>query len=84
MWQNNERKARFIAAALAGDTSVRRLEDLGEGQANQFAMAKAIASGDPRLMQKRARGRDRAAGTSARGAYRRPARYSSVDPRRGA
>ena len=52
MWQNNERKARFIAAALCGDTSVRRLEDLGEGQANQFAMAKAIASGDQRLMQK--------------------------------
>ncbi|TIQ75226.1 MAG: lactate dehydrogenase, partial [Mesorhizobium sp.] len=52
MWQNNERKARFIAAALAGDTSIRRLEDLGEGQANQFAMAKAIASGDQRLMQK--------------------------------
>lgn len=52
MWQNNERKARFIAAALSGDTSVRRLEDLGGGQANQFAMAKAIASGDPRLMQK--------------------------------
>ncbi len=52
MWQNNERKARFIAAALSGDTSVRRLEDMGEGQANQFAMAKAIASGDPRLMQK--------------------------------
>jgi hypothetical protein len=49
MWQNNERKARFIAAALSGDTSIRRLEDLGEGQANQFAMAKAIASGDPRL-----------------------------------
>jgi N12 class adenine-specific DNA methylase/adenine-specific DNA methylase len=52
MWQNNERKARFIAAALSGDTSVRRLEDIGAGQANQFAMAKAIASGDPRLMQK--------------------------------
>jgi N12 class adenine-specific DNA methylase/adenine-specific DNA methylase len=52
MWQNNERKARFIAAALSGDTSIRRLDDLGEGQANQFAMAKAIASGDPRLMQK--------------------------------
>jgi len=52
MWQNNERKARFIAAALSGDTSIRRLEDLGEGQANQFAMAKAIASGDQRLMQK--------------------------------
>jgi N12 class adenine-specific DNA methylase/adenine-specific DNA methylase len=52
MWQNNERKARFIAAALSGDTSVRRLEDLGGGQANQFAMAKAIASGDERLLQK--------------------------------
>lgn len=52
MWQNNVRKARFIAAALSGDTSIRRLEDMGEGQANQFAMAKAIASGDPRLMQK--------------------------------
>ncbi len=52
MWQNNERKARFIAAALSGDTSVRRLEDMGEGQANQFAMAKAIASGDERLIQK--------------------------------
>ncbi len=52
MWQNNERKARFIAAALSGDTSIRWLEDLCEGQANQFAMAKAIASGDERLMQK--------------------------------
>ena len=52
MWQNNERKARFIAAALSGDTSIRRLDDLGEGQANQFAFAKAIASGDERLMRK--------------------------------
>lgn len=52
MWQNNERKARFIAAALSGDTSIRRLDDLGGGAANQFAMAKAIASGDERLMQK--------------------------------
>ncbi|OLP55767.1 lactate dehydrogenase [Rhizobium rhizosphaerae] len=52
MWQNNERKAKFIAAALSGDTSIRRLEDLNEGQANQFAMAKAIASGDERLMRK--------------------------------
>ncbi|MCW8060183.1 DEAD/DEAH box helicase family protein [Agrobacterium tumefaciens] len=52
MWQNNERKARFIAAALSGDTSIRRLEDLNEAAANQFAMAKAIASGDERLMQK--------------------------------
>ncbi len=52
MWQANERKARFIAAALGGDKSIRRLEDIGNSQADQFAMAKAIASGDPRLMQK--------------------------------
>ena len=51
MWQNNERKARFIAVALSGDRSIRRVEDIGS-QANQFAMAKAIASGDSRLMQK--------------------------------
>ena len=51
MWQNNERKARFIAAALSGDRTIRRVEDLGS-QANQFAMAKAIASGDSRLIQK--------------------------------
>ena len=51
MWQNNERKARFIAAALSGDRSVRTIDDIGEA-ANQFALAKAIASGDARLMQK--------------------------------
>jgi hypothetical protein len=51
MWQNNERKARFIEAALSGDRSIRRIEDPGS-QANQFAMAKAIASGDSRLMRK--------------------------------
>ncbi len=50
-WQLLERKARFIAAALAGDRTIRRLEDV-DGQANQFAMAKALASGDQRLMQK--------------------------------
>ena len=52
MWQANERKARFIGSILAGDRSVRRLEDVGEGDADQFAMAKAVSSGDPRLMQK--------------------------------
>ena len=51
MWQNNERKARFVAAALSGDRSIRTIDDIGE-TANQFALAKAIASGDARLMQK--------------------------------
>jgi hypothetical protein len=48
MWQTNERKARFIAAALSGDRSIRTLED-ADHQANQFALVKAIASGDARL-----------------------------------
>lgn len=52
MWQTNERKARFIMAAMSGDRSVRRVEDVGADAINQFAMAKAIASGDPRLMQR--------------------------------
>jgi N12 class adenine-specific DNA methylase/predicted RNA methylase len=51
MWGQNQRKQRFIEAALSGDRSIRRLEDAGS-QSNQFAMAKAIASGDQRLMQK--------------------------------
>lgn len=51
MWQNNERKARFIAAALSGDRAIRTIDDIGE-PANQFALAKAIASGDSRLLQK--------------------------------
>jgi hypothetical protein len=82
MWQNNERKARFIAAALSGDTSIRRLEDLGEGQANQFAMAKAIASGDPAPdAEGGARSRHRPARTAARRASGRPVRHPPPDPR---
>ena len=50
-WQLLERKARFIEAALGGDRSIRRLEDVAD-TASQFAMAKALASGDQRLMQK--------------------------------
>jgi N12 class adenine-specific DNA methylase len=53
MWQALERKARFIAAALKGDVSVRKIqdEDGSIAQSDQFAIAKAIASGDERLMQ---------------------------------
>ena len=52
MWQTNERKAKFIAAVMSGDTSIRTLQDMEADQAGQFALAKAIASGDSRLMQK--------------------------------
>ena len=51
MWQKNERNARFIAAALSGDRTIRSIDDVGDA-ANQFGLAKAIASGDARLMQK--------------------------------
>jgi N12 class adenine-specific DNA methylase len=51
MWQTLERKSRFIGMAMSGDRSVRRLEDAAS-QANSFAIAKAIASGNPLLMQK--------------------------------
>jgi N12 class adenine-specific DNA methylase len=51
MWQANARKQRFIDALMKGDTSIRRIEDPGS-EANQFALAKAIASGDPLLLQK--------------------------------
>lgn len=51
MWQTNERKSRFIGMAMSGDRSIRRLED-ASSQANSFAIAKAIASGNPLLMQK--------------------------------
>ncbi len=45
MWQNNERKARFIAAALSGDTSIRRLEDVGEGAANHSPWPRPLPRG---------------------------------------
>jgi hypothetical protein len=88
MWQNNERKARFIEAALSGDRTIRRLEEEG-GQANQFAMAKAIASGDSRLMRKaglegeiaRLR-RQRAAHVDDQHAIRRQIRDASHDSAR--
>ena len=77
-WQILERKARFIDAAMAGDRSVRRIEDAGS-QANQFALAKAIASGDRTAhAQGRDRLRDRAPRTPARQPLRRPARNSAA------
>ncbi|MBO1360263.1 lactate dehydrogenase [Acetobacter sacchari] len=50
-WGLLERKLRFISLSLAGDPTIRRLEDVND-DGNQFAMAKALASGDARLMQK--------------------------------
>lgn len=50
-WQRLEQKARFINMAFSGDRSIRRIADIGD-DTTQFAHAKALASGDPKLMRK--------------------------------
>jgi hypothetical protein len=51
MWQTLETKARFIQQVMSGQTSVRTAEDL-EGGALTYAEIKAIASGNPAVMEK--------------------------------
>lgn len=51
MWETLERKARFIAQVMESDGSVRRVEDV-TSQALSFAEVKAIASGNPIVIEK--------------------------------
>ena len=51
MWQTLETKARFIQQVMNGQTSVRCAEDL-DGGALTYAEIKAIASGNPAVMEK--------------------------------
>jgi hypothetical protein len=51
MWQTLETKARFIQQVMNGSTTVRSAEDL-EGGALTYAEIKAIASGNPAVMEK--------------------------------
>ena len=51
MWQTLETKARFIQQVMNGGTTVRSAEDL-EGGALTYAEIKAIASGNPAVMEK--------------------------------
>jgi P-type conjugative transfer protein TrbL len=51
MWQVLETKARFIQQVMSGHTSVRAAEDLEAG-ALTYAEIKAIASGNPAVMEK--------------------------------
>ena len=51
MWQTLETKARFIQQVMNGSTSVRQAEDI-EGGALTYAEIKAIASGNPAVMEK--------------------------------
>jgi hypothetical protein len=51
MWQTLETKARFIHQVMQGETSVRSAEDLETG-ALTYAEIKAIASGNPAVVEK--------------------------------
>jgi N12 class adenine-specific DNA methylase len=51
MWQTLETKCRFIAQVMTGDASVRRAEDV-DSAALTYAEVKAIASGNPLVIEK--------------------------------
>jgi hypothetical protein len=53
MWQTLERKAAFIAQVTRGDLPDRDVDDLGD-QALSFAEVKALATGDPLVLEKAA------------------------------
>src|SRR5437667_849696 len=50
-WHTLETKAKFIAQVMSGDMTIRRLEDL-ESAALTYAEVKAIASGNPLVIEK--------------------------------
>ena len=50
-WQTVERKARFINQIMRGRLDVREIEDVGENTLS-FAEVKALASGDPLILEK--------------------------------
>jgi N12 class adenine-specific DNA methylase/SAM-dependent methyltransferase len=51
MWQTVERKARFIAQVMRGKLDVREIEDIGDA-ALSYNEVKALATGNPLLMEK--------------------------------
>ncbi len=51
MWQTLETKARFISQVMTGETDLRRIEDV-DGAALTYAEVKAIASGNPMVIEK--------------------------------
>jgi len=51
MWQTLETKARFIAQVMTGESNLRCIEDV-DGAALTYAEVKAIASGNPMVIEK--------------------------------
>jgi len=50
MWQLNETKQKMIDQVMSGDLSIDSVEDVSDS-ANQMAMAKALSSGNPLLLE---------------------------------
>ena len=51
MWQTLETKAKFIGQVMTGESDLRRIEDI-DGTALTYAEVKAIASGNPLVIEK--------------------------------
>ncbi|MCU1677172.1 MAG: helicase domain protein, partial [Frankiales bacterium] len=51
LWQTVERKARFIGQVMRGRLDMREIEDIGD-TALSYSEVKALASGDPRILEK--------------------------------
>jgi len=51
LWQTVERKARFIGQVMRGSLDVREIEDIGD-TALSYSEVKALATGDPRILEK--------------------------------
>jgi len=51
MWQTLETKVKFIAQVMTGESGLRRIEDV-DGTALTYAEVKAIASGNPLVVEK--------------------------------
>ena len=51
MWQTLETKAKFISQVMTGESDLRRIEDV-DGTALTYAEVKAIASGNPLVIEK--------------------------------
>jgi N12 class adenine-specific DNA methylase len=51
LWQTVERKARFIGQVMRGRLDMREIEDIGD-TALSYSEVKALATGDPRILEK--------------------------------
>ena len=69
-WQTVERKARFIDQVMRGRIEAREIDDIGDA-ALSFAEVKALASGDPLILDKAARTPNAPAWNASPGAHDR-------------